>query len=69
MMGIATPPNEMKLLTVLNLFGSEKFKPFLKRMSSEKILSSLPLQILLYFNEYYTWLWFFMNLMIFCWKS
>ncbi|KAL3826619.1 hypothetical protein ACHAXA_010544 [Cyclostephanos tholiformis] len=31
-------------------------------MQNEKI-------ILLYLNEYFTWLWFFMNLMIFCWKS
>mmetsp|Transcript_18126 Transcript_18126/g.37869 ORF Transcript_18126/g.37869 Transcript_18126/m.37869 type:complete len:140 (+) Transcript_18126:182-601(+) len=38
-------------------------------MRNEKILSSLPLQVLLYFNEKYTWLWFFLNLTIFCWKS
>mmetsp|Transcript_2132 Transcript_2132/g.4657 ORF Transcript_2132/g.4657 Transcript_2132/m.4657 type:complete len:106 (+) Transcript_2132:162-479(+) len=38
-------------------------------MTSDKILSSLPLQILLYFHGYYSIIWFAINLVIFLWKS
>lgn len=38
-------------------------------MQNENILSSLPLQIFLYFNGHFTRLWLFLNLTIFCWKA